>query len=123
MVSDVLEEQVVRSVASRAIDDRVIGNVFSIMDGNSPKVDKDGGADKNELVHGEEKRVQMVRCRLNEAVEGVEGVAGVRAGHDPFVVTLVQVLVDQGGVQPPVCPVNAEVGEHDEEEYLSVVVP
>lgn len=123
MEADILEEQMMRSVARRAIDDRVVGNVFSIMDSNGPKVDKDEGADKDELVHGKEKRVQVVRCRLDEAVEGVECVAGVRAGHDPFVMTLVQVLVDQGGVQPSVCPVNAEVGEHDEEEYLSIVVP
>lgn len=37
----------------------------------------------------------MIRDRLREAVEGMEGVAGVRRGHDPLVVRLVKVLVDE----------------------------
>lgn len=36
----------------------------------------------------------MVGKRLGKAVDGVEGVAGERGGHDPFVVWFVEGLVD-----------------------------
>lgn len=43
--------------------------------------------------------------------------------HDPLVVKLVQVLVDQAVVKPAMSPVDAEVGEKEEERELEEVVP
>jgi len=64
----------------------------------------------------------MIWCRLGEAIERMKSVAGVRRRHDPFVVGLVQCLVDHRMVQPSVNPVDEEVGEEDEEWELKVVV-
>lgn len=44
----------------------------------------------------------------------MESDRGIRCGHNPFVVGLVQVLVDQRMVKGSVDEVNAEVGEHEE---------
>lgn len=49
--------------------------------------------------------------------------AGVGRGHDPLVVRLVEVLVDLGVVEPAVDPVDAEIGEDDEEGELDDVIP
>ena len=65
----------------------------------------------------------MVGQGLGEAVERVEGVAGKRRRHDPLVVRLVDVLVDERVVQASVDPVDAEVGEEQEERELQVRVP
>ena len=64
--------------------------------------------------HGEDEGEDVVRQRLREAVERVESVAGVRGGHNPLVVRLVQPLVADGMVLPAVNPVDAIVGEDEE---------
>lgn len=86
----------------------------------------DGHEDKQgqvgDLLQREQERVQMVGEALAESVHGVESVAGKRRRHDPFVVGLVQVLVDPGVMQPAVDEVDAAVGERDEERVLQVCV-
>ena len=49
--------------------------------------------------------------------------AGVGGGHDPLVVRLVKVLVDERVVKVAVNPVDAEVGKQQEERELEDVVP
>ena len=44
--------------------------------------------------------------------------AGERSRHDPFVVRLVQSLVNAGVVQTTMNPVDEEVGEEEEEREL-----
>ena len=45
---------------------------------------------------------------------------GVGCGHDPFVVGFVQAFVEARVVQAAVDPVDAEVGEHEEDGELEV---
>ena len=65
----------------------------------------------------------MVGEALSVAIERVECVRGVGRRHDPLVVRLVEALVDERVMQSAVDPVNAEVGEHEEEGELHDVVP
>jgi len=74
-------------------------------------------------VQREQRRVDVVRQALAEPVERVERVARVRRGHDPPVVRLVQVPVDARVVQAAMDPVDAEVGEGDEQRALQIRVP
>ncbi len=64
----------------------------------------------------------MIGHALREAVEGVESMARIGGGHDPFVVRLVENLVNFRMVQAPVDPVNEEIGEEDEDWKLQVVI-
>ena len=49
--------------------------------------------------------------------------AGEGRGHDPLVVRLVKVLVDERVVEVAMDPVDAEVGEDEEDGELEEVVP
>lgn len=122
-VSNNWEVLLVHRVASRAVDDGALSNVFAVMDQDGPDVDKGKENDVGELLEREQEGEDVVGQRLRVTVERVESMASVRAGHDPLVVRLVQVLVDLGVVEPAVNPVDAEVGEHDEEGKLDDVVP
>lgn len=113
----------VHRVASSAVDDGALSNVLAIVDHDSPDVDKGEEGDIGELLEREQERKDVVGQRLGKSIKRVEGVAGVRRGHDPLVVGLVEVLVDLGVVQPAVDPVDAEVGEDNEEGELDDVVP
>lgn len=65
----------------------------------------------------------MIRQALRVAVKRVEGVAGKGRGHDPLVVRLVEVLIHPGVVKATVNPVDAKVGEEEEEGDLEPVPP
>ena len=45
-----------------------------------------------------------------------------RCGHDPLMMRFVQSFVYQGMMQPPMDPVDEQVGEADEEGELDEVV-
>lgn len=110
-------------MASRTIDNRVICEVLAVVDENRPEVDKDEEGDIGQLLQREEKGKDMVRQRLREAIERVEGMASVGRRHDPLVMRLVKVLVDEWVVQIAMNPVDAEVGEDEEDGELGEVVP
>lgn len=113
-----LETGVVERVASSAVYDGIVAEVFAIMDENSPEVDEDEEDNTRPLLHGENEGEDVVRQALAEAVDRVKGVAREGCGHDPFVVSLVEVLVDARVMQIAVNPVNAEVGEEKEDRKL-----
>jgi hypothetical protein len=110
-------------VASRAVDDRVVGKILAIMNHDGPEVDKDEEDNVGMLLQGEHEDEQVVGRRLSEAIQRVEGVASKGSRHDPFVVSLVEVLVDARVVKASVNPVDAEVGEDEEQRVLENVVP
>lgn len=118
-----LESRVVQRVAGRAVDDRVVGEVLAVVDHDGPEVDKDEEEDVGHLLQREDEGEDVIRDGLGEAVDGVEGMAGVGRRHDPLVVRLVQALVDGGVVEAAVNPVDEEVGEDEEERELEEVVP
>lgn len=118
-----LESRVVQRVTGGAVDDRVVGEVLAVVDHDGPEVDKDEEEDVGHLLQREDEGEDVIRDGLGEAVDGVEGMAGVGRGHDPLVVRLVQALVDGGVVEAAVNPVDEEVGEDEEERELEEVVP
>jgi hypothetical protein len=65
----------------------------------------------------------MIREALREAIDRMESVASIGSRHDPLVVRLVKTLVDPGMMQATMDPVDAEVGEEQEEWELHDVVP
>ena len=110
-------------MASRAIDDGIVGQILAVVDENRPEVDEDEECDIRQLLQGEEEGEDVVRQRLRKAIERVEGMAGIRRGHDPLVMGLVKVLVDERVVQVAMDPVDAEIGEDEEDGELEEVVP
>lgn len=85
----VVEVQVVHGVAGRTVHDRAVGDVLAIMNEDGPQVDKSEQEDVGKLLQGEDEGEDVVRDTLGPAIERVEGVRGIRARHDPFVVRLV----------------------------------
>lgn len=63
----------------------------------------------------EDKREDVVRYALREAINGMESVAGKRGWHYPLVVRFVNGLIDSLVVQAAVDEVDPKVGEHQEQ--------
>ena len=117
----VVEVQVVHGVAGGAVDDGRVGDVLAVVDHDGPDLDEGEEGDVGELLQREDEGEQVVGDGLGKAVERVEGVAGEGRGHDPLVVRLVQALVEELAVQGAVDPVDAEVGEGQEDGELDPV--
>ena len=64
----------------------------------------------------------MIWHALRKAVHGMEGMTSVRCRHDPFVVWLMECLINPRMMQPSMNPINTEIGEADEQWELYVVV-
>jgi hypothetical protein len=118
----VVEVKMVHGVAGGAVDDGGVGDVLAVVDEDGPDVDEDEEGDVGEFLEREEEGEEVVGQRLGEAVDRVEGVRGEGGGHDPLVVRFVQAFVDCRVVEGAVDPVDAEVGEEDEDGELEVVV-
>lgn len=108
-------------MAGGAVDDGRVGDVLAVVDHDRPDLDESEERDVGELLQREDEGEEVVGDGLREAVERVEGVRGEGRGHDPFVVRLVQALVQHLAVQGAVDPVDAEVGEAQEDGELQVV--
>lgn len=118
----VVEVQVVHGVASGTVDDRTVGDVFSVMDKDGPEIYE---AEKNhigEFLERENKGEDMVRHALRPAIKRMECVRRKRRRHDPLVVWLVKGAVDQRVMQAAVNPVDEEVSEQDEKRELDKIV-
>lgn len=100
-------------MASSAIDDGVVRNVFAIMDHDGPEIDEDEEEDIGKLLKWEHKGKHVIRETLGETIQGMEGVGGVWSWHNPPVMRLMQAFVDQWVVQGSVDPVDAVVREAD----------
>lgn len=118
----VVEVQVMHGVASSSVDHRAVGYILAIMDQDSPEVNESKEEDVGELLEREDEREQVVGHTLGPAIQRVESMRGVRARHDPLVVRLVQRFVDARVVQAAVDPVNAKIGERDEQWELDDAV-
>ena len=84
------------------------------MDGHRPNVDKHVQQQVVELVHGEEKDVDVIGQTLREAIEGVEGMAGKRCRNFPPVMVLMDVSVDEAEMKTAMDPIDKAVCEEDE---------
>lgn len=95
----VVEEEVVVSVVSWAIDDlcQTTGDtVVAIVDRNGPDVDENVQGQVEHLVEGEEEGVDVVRESLHETVDWMKGMAGEGGGDLPDVVWFVKQLLETG---------------------------
>ena len=89
---------------------------------DSPEVDEGEKGNICELLEREDERKEVVWYTLREAIHRVEGVAGVRCRHNPLVMRLVQGPVNSGMMQTPVDPVDAQIGEDNEQWKLKEIV-
>lgn len=110
-------------MAGSAVDDGRVVRVLTIMDDHSPDIDKDEKRDVCELLEWEQERKYVIWKTLCEAIQRMKSVRCERRGHDPFVMGLVQRLVNTLVVQTAMDPVNTGVCEEDEQRELQPVVP
>lgn len=101
-------------MAGCSVDHRAVGNVFAVVNQHGPEVDESEEEDVGQLLEREDEREHVVRDTLRPAVKWVKSVGGEGTRHNPFVVRLVQGLINKRVVQAAVNPVDAEIGEHDE---------
>lgn len=118
----VVEVEVMHCMTGGAVHNRTVGDVFAIMNKDSPEVDEAKKENISHFLQREKEGEHVVWHTLGPAVQGVESVGGVRARHDPFVVRLVKGLVDSRVVKATVNPVDEEIGEEDEEWELQNAV-
>lgn len=89
---------------------------------NRPEVDRHEEGNICKLLQREEKGENMIRYALGPAIHWMKCMARERRRHDPFVVRLVQRLVEAWMVQGPMNPVYEAIGEKDEKGELQQVV-
>lgn len=94
----------------------------SLTDEDRPDIDEDEERDVRKLLQREDVWKDVIWYALRKAIQWMERMACVRGGHDPFVMRFVQSLVNQRVVQPPMDPIDEEIGEEDEEGELNDVV-
>jgi hypothetical protein len=107
----------VESMMRGSVDDvlqPMAGDHVRIVNEHRPDVDPNEEDKMEVFLNGEEVGKYVVGKRLEIAVDWVECVGGERGGYNPFVVWLVNVLVDEGVVFPSVNPVDAVIGEQEE---------
>jgi len=85
-----------------------------IVNEDRPNVHADEKGEVEVFLNGEDVGEDVVGERLEVTVDGVESICGEGGGYDPFVVWLVDVLVDKGVMFQPVNPVNAVIGADEE---------
>lgn len=112
----------VHGVAGSTIDDRAVGNVFSIVNEDSPEIDKSEENHIGEFLKGQNEWEDVVRYALRPAIKRMESVRCEWGGHDPLVMRLVQSPVDTRMMQSAVNPVDEEVRKHDKKRELDQVV-
>ena len=105
------------------IDDRAVGDIFPVMNEHRPDLHEREECKVSELLEGKDEREGMIRKRLHEPIDWVEGHRCIRRWHYPFVVRLVEMFVDQRMVQASVDKVDPEVSEDQEEWKLSPIIP
>ena len=77
-----------------------------------PDVHKDEQRKIGPTVDGEDEWEEVVWNRLEVSIYGVERMRSKGRRHDPLVMGLVDMLIEEGKVQPAVNPVHQVVGEH-----------
>ena len=70
------------------------GRVQKLTDDDGPDVDEGEERDVCELLQWKQEREDVIGYTLRIAVQRMEGMACVRGRHDPFVMRLVEGLVD-----------------------------
>lgn len=98
------------------------GKMAALTNEDSPEIDEGKESNICELLEREDEWEHVIWYALREAIQGVEGVTGVRGGHYPFVMRFVQRLVNLGVMQAPVDPVDTQIREDDEQWELKEVV-
>lgn len=101
---------------------RAIGDVFTIVDHDSPNIDETEQDNIGCLLQREDEREEVVGNTLGPAINGVERVGRKGTRHNPLVVRLVQGLIDEGMMQAAVDPVDKEIGKGDEQRELQNTV-
>jgi len=112
-----------QGMASRAIDNRAVSHIFPIMDHDSPEINKGKKSNVSKFVEREQKGVKMIRNPLCISVQRMKSMTCKRGWHDPFMMRLMNILIDLWMVQSAMNPINQEIGEEHEERELSIVVP
>lgn len=111
----VLEVTMMDIVVASAVDDLPVGKGDAIVDGGGPNSHGDQEDQMRQLVHGDDVGAEPVRPALRPGIKGVEGEGGEGAGVDERVMQFVDRFVEQVGVQGIMNPVDAKVGNDEEE--------
>jgi len=87
-----------------------------------PDIDEDEERNVRKFLQRENIWKDVIRYALRKAIQWMERMARIGRGHDPLMMRFVQSLVNQRVVQPPMDPVDEEIGEQDKEGELNEVV-
>ena len=90
---------------------------------DGPDIDKGEQSNISQLVKREDEGKDMVWNALRITVKRVECMARVGSWHDPLVMWLVEVLVNEWVMKTPVDQVDEAIGERNKERELEEVVP
>jgi hypothetical protein len=91
------------------------------MNHDAPHLHKHKQRNVRKFVQWQQEWEEVVWYTLTESVDRVEGMRRKGCWHDPLVMRFVQSPVEELAVQAPMDPVDAEVGEKDEDRELEPV--
>ena len=89
----------------------------AVVDRHGPDVDGDVQHQVEHLVQWEEEGVDVVRDALQETIDRVKRMTGVRRRHLPRMMRLVYGGVDEAMMKPAVYPVDETISEQDERQH------
>src|SRR5437879_6062436 len=102
----------------RSINNWIIGNILPIVDEDRPDIYRNKESDVGELVEGKDKWEDVVRNGLCKPIKGMKSMTRIRSRYDPFMVWLMQYLIDHRMMQSSMNPINPEIREKQEKREL-----
>jgi hypothetical protein len=109
----------VKSMVCRTIDDlfeRVAGNHVRVVDEDGPEVNKDEETEVEIAMEGKHEDYNVVRYRLEVAVNRMESMRREGCRDNPLVVGLVNCLVDKRMVEAAVNKIYSDVSDEQKAE-------
>jgi hypothetical protein len=110
-------------MACGTIDDWMGYDKLAVVDHDGPHIDENEKYDVRPFLQREQEWEDVIWNRLGKSIKRVERVACERCWHNPLVVWLVEVLVDQRMMKTTMDQVDKKVGKKQEGRKLQDVVP
>jgi len=106
---EVMERMMCRSVDN--FFERMVGDHIRVVNEDGPKVDQDEQDEVEMSLEGEDEGEEVVRDGLGITIHWVEGMRCEGRGDDPLVVRFMDILIEEGKVEPTMDPVNTIISE------------
>jgi len=103
---------VVNRVMLCTIHDKSVHDWVIVVNGDGPQIHQEEHDQVQILVNRKQEWIQVIRQSLQESIDGMESMTGVRSADHPAMVQFVNVGIDRWNMQSSVYPVYEGISEH-----------